>query len=91
VLNHAKFRDANPQHDPLKACVYVGMTGLTPEERLRNHKRGYKANSYVQRYGLKLLPNLFERYNPMTYQEASVREELLAERLRRQGFAVWQG
>jgi hypothetical protein len=67
------------------------MTGLTPEERFRNHKRGHKANSYVQRYGIKLLPHLFERYNPMTYEEASVREELLAERLRKQGFAVWQG
>jgi hypothetical protein len=90
VLNHAKFRDANPQRNPLKACVYVGMTGLTPEERLRNHKKGHKANSYVHRYGVKLLPHLYERYNPMTYRDAVVREELLAEHLRRLGFAVWQ-
>lgn len=90
VLNHAKFRDANPGHNPLKACVYVGMTGLSPEARFRDHKRGHKANSYVRRYGVKLLPHLYERYNPMTYREAVAREQLLAEHLRTLGFAVWQ-
>src|SRR6266446_9295481 len=31
-------RAANPKRDPKKPCVYVGMTGLTPEERFANHK-----------------------------------------------------
>ncbi|MGD8726790.1 MAG: hypothetical protein PVH40_04045 [Gemmatimonadales bacterium] len=90
VLNHRKFTEANPQHHPLKACVYVGMTGLTPRERFAQHKRGYKSGKYVHRYGTKLLPQLYERYNPMTYEEAVERERLLADHLRRQGFAVWQ-
>ena len=90
VLNHRKFRDANPHHHPLKACVYVGMTGLTPEQRFAQHKRGYKSGRYAHEYGEKLLPHLYERYNPMTFGEATEREQWLAERLRGQGFAVWQ-
>jgi hypothetical protein len=31
-------RVANPDRDPKKPCVYVGMTGLTPEERFANRK-----------------------------------------------------
>ncbi len=90
VLNHRRFRVANPRHHPLKACVYVGMTGLTPERRFAQHKRGYKSGKYVDRYGEKLLPHLYERYNPMTFEQAARREQLLARHLRRQGFAVWQ-
>ncbi len=90
VLNHSRFRVANPRHHPLKACVYVGMTGLTPERRFAQHKRGYKSGKYVDRYGEKLLPHLYERYNPMTFEQAARREQLLARHLRRQGFAVWQ-
>lgn len=90
VLNHRAFRAANPSHHPLKACVYVGMTGLTPEERFAQHKRGYKSGKYVRHYGQRLLPHLYERYNPMTFEEAARREGMLARHLRRQGFAVWQ-
>ena len=35
-------RSANPKRDPRKPCVYVGMTGLTPEDRFANHKAGVK-------------------------------------------------
>jgi predicted GIY-YIG superfamily endonuclease len=70
--------------------VYVGSTGLSPEKRFAQHKRGYKANRYVRRYGLQLLPDLYEPYNPMPYRDAVEEEEFLAEELRHQGFAVWQ-
>ena len=26
---------------------------------------GYKSNSYAKRYGIKLLPELYDRYNPI--------------------------
>lgn len=90
VLNERKFRNANPQHHPLKPCVYVGSTGTTPERRFAQHKRGYKANRYVRKYGLRLLPELYEPYNPMPYAEAVEQEALLADELRYQGLAVWQ-
>jgi hypothetical protein len=40
-----KVRADNPNRDPKKPCVYVGMTGLNPEERFSNHKAGIKAAS----------------------------------------------
>tara|TARA_B100000900_G_scaffold118898_1_gene100227 strand:- start:870 stop:1052 length:183 start_codon:yes stop_codon:yes gene_type:complete len=27
---------------------------------------GYKSNSYARRYGIKFLPDLYDRYNPIT-------------------------
>ncbi len=90
VLKSKKFRDENPDYDPKKPCVYVGLTGLRPEERLQNHKSGYKACKFVKKFGQGLIPDLYEHYNPMPYRRACVMERKLAERLRRRGYAVWQ-
>jgi predicted GIY-YIG superfamily endonuclease len=91
VLNLARFRKANPQRDLLKPCVYVGMTGLSPEERFAKHKAGVRANRYVRRYGLRLLPRLYAYANPMPYEAAREMEVELAIGLREEGYAVWQG
>lgn len=90
VLGVGRFREANPGYIDGRMCLYVGMTGLTPEERFRNHKRGYKANSFVRRFGIRLLPELYEKLNPLSYAEAAKKEEDLARALRRRGFGVWQ-
>jgi hypothetical protein len=81
----------NPGRDPGKPCVYVGMSGLTPEERLANHKRGDKASSLVKRYGVRLLPELFEHLNPMPFEAAEEMERDVAEDLRRAGYTVTGG
>ena len=44
VSKERKVRALNPKRDGKKPCVYVGMTGIAPIERLRNHKDGYKAS-----------------------------------------------
>jgi hypothetical protein len=51
-----KARATKRKSDPKKPCVYVGMTGLTPEERFENHKAGIKDAWVVKRYGIRLLP-----------------------------------
>jgi predicted GIY-YIG superfamily endonuclease len=84
-------RAANPKRNPKKQCVYVGMTGLTPEERFANHKAGTKAASMVKRYGLRLLPVLYEHLNPMPFEAAAQMEKDLAEDLRRTGYTVTGG
>ena len=84
-------RAANPKRDPKKPCVYVGMTGLPPEERFANHKAGKKAASVVKRYGLRLLPELYEHLNPMPFEAAAQMEQDLAEDLRRTGYSVTGG
>lgn len=90
VLNLARFRAANPDRDMLKPCVYVGMTGLTPEQRFAKHKAGIRANSYVQRFGVRLLPKLYAYANPMPYEAAREMEVELAIALQEEGYAVWQ-
>ncbi len=90
VWNYARFRRCNPDYDLGKPFVYVGMTGLDPDLRFDKHKAGIQANSYVTRYGLRLLPHLYERYNPMPYEAARSMEVELGIALRKQGFGVWQ-
>ena len=86
-----RVREENPKPDPNKPCVYVGMSGLTPEERFANHKAGIKAASVVTRFGIRLLPELYEHLNPMPYEAAAKMEVDLAEDLRRAGYTVAGG
>lgn len=86
-----KVRADNPNCDPKKPCVYVGMTGLTPAEHFAKHKAGIKAASVVKRYGIRLLPELYEHLNPMPFEAAAQMETDLAEDLRRAGYTVTGG
>ena len=84
-------RAANPKRDPKKPCVYVGMSGLPPEERLANHKAGIKGASVVKQYGVRLMPELYAHLNPMPFEAAAQMEKDLAEDLRRAGYTVTGG
>jgi hypothetical protein len=85
------FLEANLGYIPgAKPCVYVGMTGLTPEERLREHRNGNHSARFVKKYGVRLLPDLYEHFNPMPYALATVMEVELARQLRDHGYGVWQ-
>lgn len=86
-----RLRAANPNRDPRKPCVYVGMTGLTPEERFANHKAGTKDAPLVKRFGIRLLPELYAHLNPMPFEAAAEMEVDLAEDLRREGYTVAGG
>ena len=90
VVYEARFKRCNPDHDPAKPCVYVGMTGLSPDERFDKHKAGIRANRYVRDYGVRLMPELYECYNPMPYEAAKEMEVELAIGLRNEGYGVWQ-
>jgi predicted GIY-YIG superfamily endonuclease len=80
----------NPRGDG-KAGYYVGMTGLTPEQRLQNHKNGVKAAGIVRRFGERLVPRLYAHLNPMSYAKATEMEVMLADSLRKRGFTVYGG
>jgi len=90
VLNERRFMKANPGYIVGKPCVYVGMTGLNPDLRFDKHKAGIQANRYVLRFGLRLLPEIYEAYNPMSYDDARDMEVELAIDLREGGYGVWQ-
>lgn len=91
VARLRKVRATNPNRDPKKPAVYVGMTGLQPEERFANHKAGIKCAAVVKRYGVRLLPELFLHLNPMPFDAATEMERDLAEDLRQQGYTVTGG
>ena len=90
VLLEPRFRRCNPGYVAGKPCVYVGMTGLDPDLRFDKHKAGIQANTYAMKFGLRLLPDLYEGFNPMTYKAAQVREVEIGIDLRSAGFGVWQ-
>ena len=91
AAEHPSILRANPKRDPRKPCVYVGMSGLLPEHRFENHRHGYKSAWVVRKYGLRLLPELYEHLNPMPYQAAAQMERDLAEDLRNEGYTVTGG
>lgn len=90
VLEEPRFRKSNPAYVDGKPCVYVGMTGLSPDVRFDKHKAGLQANRFAFKYGLRLLPHLYEPYNPMTYDDARAMEVEVAIDLREGGYGVWQ-
>jgi hypothetical protein len=85
-----RFFEANLHWIPGKPCVYVGVTGLTPEERFRAHLRGEHSAWFVRKYGRRSLPELYEHFNPLPYELAQQMEPELARQLRADGLAIWQ-
>ena len=61
------------------------------QERFQNHKNGQKSAWVVERYGLRLMPELFEYLNPMPFEAAAQMEKDLAEDLRAEGYTVAGG
>src|SRR3954462_5202578 len=80
----------NPQGDG-RAGYYVGMTGLSPEQRFENHKNGKKAARLVRKFGERLVPKLYAHLNPMPYERAVRMEVALADSLRKRGYLVFGG
>ena len=91
VAKHRSVLRLNPKRDSLKPCVYVGMTGVPVNERFANHKNGYKSAWMVRKYGLRLMPELYEHLNPMPFEAAVQMETELAEELREAGYTVTGG
>lgn len=90
VLHEGRFRKSNPGYVTGKPCLYVGMTGLDPDVRFDKHKAGIQSNRFAREYGLRLLPELYELYGPLSYEEARSLEVELAIDFREAGYGVWQ-
>lgn len=88
ALRDRRIRRQNPQCQAAIA-LYVGRTALAPEERFKDHMLGYKSCSLVQKYGVRLRPDLAGG-GQMAWADAVVAEVELASRLRSAGYAVYQ-
>lgn len=91
ILSIVKFIRRNPNYKPGHLCLYIGATGLDVNERFKRHKMGIKANTYVQKYGIRLLSEFYKDLINLPYEEAWAKEVELAQKLRAQGYGVWQG
>ena len=89
VWKHRAFRARNPG-GAVGGCLYVGVTGLTPEERFERHRTGTQSGRFVRTHGLRLRLDLVEGFSRLPYPIATCMEPKLAAWLRAQGFAVWQ-
>ena len=85
-----KFRKPNPKFLLGNRCFYVGQSAKKPDIRFEQHKEGYKSNTYARRFGTKLAPEFYEKYNPIpTRKDAEELEEYVALNLRKERFGVW--
>ena len=89
--NEARFRGANPDCQLGKPFLYVGMTELDPDLRFDRHKAGIQISRFVLEYGLRLVPSLYETYNPLPYEAAREMGVELAIGLSETGYGVRQG
>jgi hypothetical protein len=84
VVNIPQIKRRNPKRDPLKPCVYVGLTGL-PQGR---SNRRYVA---IAQIWIRLMPELYEHLNPMPCEKALHMARKLAADLRAEGYTVTNG
>ena len=90
VAKSAKFRRQSPDFIFGNRCFYVGQSVRAPMLRFQQHKEGYKSNKYAKYYGIKLRPDIYEKYNPIPKRkDAESIEEYLGKRLRKKGVGVW--
>ena len=82
-----------------KPCVYVGSTGISVEERFKQHVFGKKSkkgkslsNKYVRKYGKRLRYNDIKNIRPRkTRLSIEKKEAEVAKGLQLKGWAVWWG
>ena len=84
LLSRAKFA-------PGTYGIYVGETGLTPEERFQQHLDGIHASWHVRERGLMLLPRLYSHLNSLNQEDAKQRQRDIADLLYASGLCEVQG
>jgi hypothetical protein len=67
------------------------MTGMPVDHRFENHKNSYESARVVRKYGVRLMPELYEHLNPMPFEGAVQMELELAGDLRAAGYTVAGG
>lgn len=86
LAQERRFAATNPGYIPgAQPCVYVGVTGLSLEERLQEPPCGHHVARIVMKYGKRLLAALYALFNQMPHDLAAAMEGELARQLRQQG------
>jgi hypothetical protein len=86
-----QMRKRNPDRDPSKPFVYVGLTPLRVGRRFDYRIVTKKTEWRLHQYGVRLMPELYEHLYPMTVERALRTARKLADDLRAKGFGVANG
>jgi hypothetical protein len=86
-----QMRRRNPKRDPSKPYVYVGLTPLPMNRRFDFHRAVPEREWRLHRFGVRLMPQLYDSLRPMTCKGALQRANKLADDLRAKGFGVANG
>ena len=86
-----QMRRRNPKRDPSKPCVYVGLTPLRVDRRFDFRRASPEAEWRVHKFGVRLMPELYDSLQPMTCKQALQTAKKLADDLRIKGFGVANG
>ena len=76
---------------PSMPCVYVGQSWYAPEERFNMHLSGTHSSYFVNRFGLALLPGIYEPFHSLSRDVALAAEAALADALGQLGCTVFGG
>lgn len=88
VRDTKKMLESNSSETEPKEFLYVGMTNLSIDQRVKNHLSGYKSCKLVKKYFREVWRERCE--TNLSYERAIERERELAEELRREGYWVYQ-
>ena len=86
-----QMRRRNPKRNLSKPYVYVELTLERIDRRFDFRRATIKAEWRVQRFAVRLMPDLYNHLNPMTFEAAVQTARKLAEDLRAKGFGVANG
>jgi hypothetical protein len=86
-----QMRRRNPNRNPSKPCVYVGLTPLRVDRRFDFRRATPEHEWRLHKFGVRLMPELYDFLHPMTCKGALQTAKKLADDLRAKGFGVANG
>lgn len=91
VARLPQMRVRNPDRDPSKPYVYVGLTSLPLNRRFNFRKATPDHEWRLHRFGVRLMPELCDSMRPMPCDQALQAAKIRADDLRAKGFGVANG
>ena len=86
-----QMRRRNPKRNLSKPYLYVGLTPLRVDRRFDFRRATPEHEWWLYKFGVRLMPELYEQLNRMTFERALQTARKLAEDLRAKGFGVANG
>ena len=86
-----QIRRPNPKRSPSKPCVFVGFTPLRVDRRFDFRSATPEQEWRVHKFGVRLMPELYDSLHPMTLKRALQTAKKLADDIRAKGFSVANG